>query len=244
MKEQHQKTSHQASVGSGVSSVTGNDKPPYFDFSVLKSRTVQILLCGTCIANLGVTSPLFLLVSCAAQLNIWPYGLLRNHSSHSARTFGVTAVLYVTTTSHFLCNSFAQAGQVERDGIPYVSMVSCGSNCSSCVIEVLPKVGLHVCLGLAIVFGASAFGFIVVKNSTECMISRQYLCQVKSDDFERRLTDCISDGQLHDCVIVVGAYVTDRLFRLRAICVDLRLFLRRILLLAQNDALREGNQSQ
>lgn len=57
----HPKTQQQASVGSGAS-VTGVDKPPYFDFSVLRSRTIQILLCGTGLSNLGITVPLFLMV--------------------------------------------------------------------------------------------------------------------------------------------------------------------------------------
>ncbi|XP_054163329.1 monocarboxylate transporter 2-like [Oppia nitens] len=41
---------------------TSLDKPPYLDFSVLKSRTVQILICGTCISSIGTTAPLLLLM--------------------------------------------------------------------------------------------------------------------------------------------------------------------------------------
>ena len=58
----HPKTQAQASVGSGTSSVTGIDKPAYFDISVLRSRTIQILLGGTSISSLGISAPLFLLV--------------------------------------------------------------------------------------------------------------------------------------------------------------------------------------
>jgi hypothetical protein len=38
------------------------EKPPYFDFTVLKSRTIQILICGTCISSFGTTTPLLLIV--------------------------------------------------------------------------------------------------------------------------------------------------------------------------------------
>lgn len=83
LKDQHLKTATaQNSVNSAFSSVatatnnsrksttaglpgTGkaSDKPPYWDFSVLKSRTIQIMLSGTCISHFGMTAPLFLLVS-------------------------------------------------------------------------------------------------------------------------------------------------------------------------------------
>lgn len=36
---------------------------------------------------------------------------------------------------------------------------------------------LQIFIGIASVFGSSSFGLIVVRNSTQCMISRQYLCQ-------------------------------------------------------------------
>lgn len=84
LKDQHLKTATaQNSVNSAFSSVTGggtgkksssvhakktSDKPPYFDFSVLKSRTIQIILSGTCISHFGMTAPLFLLVSLSRSL--------------------------------------------------------------------------------------------------------------------------------------------------------------------------------
>ena len=40
-----------------------SDKPAYFDFSVLRSRTIQIVLAGSCITHFGFAPPLFLLVS-------------------------------------------------------------------------------------------------------------------------------------------------------------------------------------
>ncbi|KAI1286975.1 Monocarboxylate transporter 14 [Halotydeus destructor] len=112
----HAKTQVQASVSSATSTVTNTDKPAYFDFSTLKSRTVQIMLLATSVANLGLTAPLFLLAS-----------------------------------------------QAEREGFQYPSLVS-----------------LQVFLGLAIVTGTLAAGLVVVKNSSQCMISRQYLCQASS----------------------------------------------------------------
>ena len=39
------------------------EKVPFFDFGVLKSRTVQILITGTAIAAVGVSSPMILFVS-------------------------------------------------------------------------------------------------------------------------------------------------------------------------------------
>lgn len=64
LKDQHLKTQQQASIGSSVSTKTpGSGKPAYFDFSVLKSKTIQIILSGTSISNFGLMSPLFLFVS-------------------------------------------------------------------------------------------------------------------------------------------------------------------------------------
>ncbi|RWS18000.1 monocarboxylate transporter 12-like protein [Dinothrombium tinctorium] len=117
LKEHHKqhaktqkKTSSTTSVGANV------EKSPYFDFSVLKSKTIQILLCGTCISNFGITAPLFLM---------------------------------------------AYLG--EKEDISNSSMLS-----------------LQAFYGISVILGTAAFGFIVVKNSVECMIARQYLCQASS----------------------------------------------------------------
>jgi len=40
-----------------------DDTPPVFDFTTLKSRTVQILLCSISIGSFGLNTPIFLLVS-------------------------------------------------------------------------------------------------------------------------------------------------------------------------------------
>ncbi|XP_076315733.1 monocarboxylate transporter 12-like [Tachypleus tridentatus] len=92
------------------------EKAPFFDFGVLKSRTVQILLVGTGLAAFGIHTPLILLVY-----------------------------------------------QGEKEGLDYQSLLL-----------------LQVFLGLAFIFGSGAFGFIIVKNSVQCMIARQYLCQASS----------------------------------------------------------------
>ncbi|XP_013793495.1 monocarboxylate transporter 12-B-like [Limulus polyphemus] len=89
------------------------EKPPFFDFGVLKSRTVQILLLGTGLAAFGAHTPVILLVY-----------------------------------------------QGEKEGLDYQSLLL-----------------LQVFLGLAFALGSGAFGFIIVKNSVQCMIARQYLCQ-------------------------------------------------------------------
>ncbi|XP_023236554.1 monocarboxylate transporter 12-like, partial [Centruroides sculpturatus] len=39
---------------------------------------------------------------------------------------------------------------------------------------------LQILLGISSIFGSSSFGLIIVRNSTQCMISRQYLCQLAS----------------------------------------------------------------
>jgi len=49
-----------------------SEKPAYFDFTVLKSKTVQIIMSGTCIAHFGMTAPPFLLVSCIRELYSTP----------------------------------------------------------------------------------------------------------------------------------------------------------------------------
>jgi hypothetical protein len=40
-----------------------DDRPPFFEFTTFKSRTVQIILLSTFISHLGIYSPLFFLVS-------------------------------------------------------------------------------------------------------------------------------------------------------------------------------------
>ncbi|RWS21098.1 monocarboxylate transporter 12-B-like protein, partial [Leptotrombidium deliense] len=54
----HKKVSSSASTATSVDA--GIEKPSYFDFSVMKSKTIQILICGTCISNFGISAPLFL----------------------------------------------------------------------------------------------------------------------------------------------------------------------------------------
>ena len=41
----------------------GDDKPPFFDFSTLKSKTVRILLVSTGISAFGINTPIFYLVT-------------------------------------------------------------------------------------------------------------------------------------------------------------------------------------
>lgn len=41
-----------------------DDRPPFFEFTTLKSRTVQIMLVSTFFSHLGIFSPLIFLVIC------------------------------------------------------------------------------------------------------------------------------------------------------------------------------------
>ncbi|XP_053201301.1 uncharacterized protein LOC128386308 [Panonychus citri] len=105
--------------GSHTNSVHGQSshgKSVYFDFTILKSKTIRILLSGTCISSFGLWAPIFLL-----------------------------------------------AYHGEKAGMAYSALL-----------------GLQTFLGLGIVLGTVAFGLIVVKNSVDCMIARQYLCQASS----------------------------------------------------------------
>ncbi|XP_067126098.1 monocarboxylate transporter 10-like isoform X1 [Centruroides vittatus] len=95
---------------------SNKERPPFFDFGVLKSRTIQILMCGTCFAAFGINVPIFLLIY-----------------------------------------------QGEREGIDNQSLLV-----------------LQAFIGLAVILGSASFGFVVVKNSVQCMIARQYLCQAAS----------------------------------------------------------------
>nr|XP_042910585.1 monocarboxylate transporter 10 [Parasteatoda tepidariorum] len=89
------------------------EKPPFFDFSVLKSRTVQILISGSALSAFGIHAPILLLMHQGKEEGLEPNSLLR----------------------------------------------------------------LQTYLGLASAIGSTAFGFIVVKNSMQCLIARQYLTQ-------------------------------------------------------------------
>ncbi|KDR14200.1 hypothetical protein L798_12001, partial [Zootermopsis nevadensis] len=89
-----------------------DDRPPFFDFSTLRSKTVRILLVSTGISSFGINTPIFYL-----------------------------------------------AHQVEQEGLGDVAVL------------------LQTYLGLAWTLGCAAFGLVVVQNSVECRIARQYLCQ-------------------------------------------------------------------
>ncbi|XP_049954757.1 monocarboxylate transporter 2-like [Schistocerca serialis cubense] len=89
-----------------------DDRPPFFDFSTLRSKTVRILLISTGISSFGINTPIFYL-----------------------------------------------AHQVEEEGLGETAVL------------------LQTYLGLAWALGCAAFGLLVVRDSVECRIARQYLCQ-------------------------------------------------------------------
>ncbi|XP_037779240.1 monocarboxylate transporter 2-like [Penaeus monodon] len=89
------------------------DKPPYFDLSCLKVRSVQILIATAAVSSVGLYAPLFYLILGA-----------------------------------------------QREGLEDSALIL-----------------LQTFLGFAYALGCIGFGLIVVKQSAQCMISRQYLCQ-------------------------------------------------------------------
>ncbi|KFM66926.1 Monocarboxylate transporter 8, partial [Stegodyphus mimosarum] len=89
------------------------EKPPFFDFAVLKSRTVQILISGSAVSAFGINAPVMLLMHLGKEEGLENSALL-----------------------------LLQA---------YLGMASC--------------------------LGSTALGFIVVKNSMQCLIAKQYLTQ-------------------------------------------------------------------
>ncbi|XP_069161299.1 monocarboxylate transporter 13 [Procambarus clarkii] len=90
-----------------------SDKPPYFDLSCLKLRSVQVLLMTAAVTSVGLYAPLFYLILGAQQ-----------------------------------------------EGLEDSALIL-----------------LQTFLGFAYALGCIGFGLIVVKQSAQCMISRQYLCQ-------------------------------------------------------------------
>ena len=51
------------------------NKPPYFDFSPLGMRSVQVLLISTFVTNMGAHVPFLLLVSCQYPITATTWGL-------------------------------------------------------------------------------------------------------------------------------------------------------------------------
>ncbi|XP_023224834.1 monocarboxylate transporter 10-like [Centruroides sculpturatus] len=88
-------------------------KPKYFDFKVLKSRTVQIIIISSGLTAMGISSPYLLLIY-----------------------------------------------EGDKEGIDKHSLLM-----------------LQIFLGSACAVGSGAFGWIVVRNSLQCLIAKQYLCQ-------------------------------------------------------------------
>lgn len=118
------------------------DRPPFLDYAVLRSRTVQILVSGTALAAFGVTTPMVLLM---------------------------------------------QLG--EQEGLERPSLLL-----------------LQVFLGLACLVGSAAFGLIVIKNSVQCLIARQYLCQAAAFMISASLLAFTALHQYHGYLLFVWIY--------------------------------------
>ena len=132
-----------------------DDRPPYFDFTTLRSRTIQILLLSIFVSSFGMNAPLFYLVR-----ECYTNGTIRQRNNHNlfdlCGRFIMQAYVSFSLFIHFL-----QAQQAFSGGVRGTSLLL-----------------LQAFLGMAWALGCCLFGAIVATHSKECKISRQYLCQV------------------------------------------------------------------
>ncbi|XP_049272829.1 monocarboxylate transporter 10 isoform X2 [Rhipicephalus sanguineus] len=119
-----------------------SERPPFIDYAVLRSRTVQILVAGTALAAFGVTTPLVLLMHLG-----------------------------------------------EQEGLERSSLLL-----------------LQAFLGIASALGSAAFGLIVIKNSVQCLIARQYLCQAAAFMISASLLAFTALHQYHGYLLFVWIY--------------------------------------
>ncbi|XP_075751680.1 monocarboxylate transporter 10 isoform X2 [Rhipicephalus microplus] len=119
-----------------------SERPPFIDYAVLRSRTVQILVVGTALAAFGVTTPLVLLMHLG-----------------------------------------------EQEGLERSSLLL-----------------LQAFLGIASALGSAAFGLIVIKNSVQCLIARQYLCQAAAFMISASLLAFTALHQYHGYLLFVWIY--------------------------------------
>ncbi|XP_054922460.1 monocarboxylate transporter 10-like isoform X2 [Dermacentor andersoni] len=119
-----------------------SERPPFIDYAVLRSRTVQILVAGTALAAFGVTTPLVLLMHLG-----------------------------------------------EQEGLERSSLLL-----------------LQAFLGIASAIGSAAFGLIVIKNSVQCLIARQYLCQAAAFMISASLLAFTALHQYHGYLLFVWIY--------------------------------------
>ncbi|EEC18560.1 monocarboxylate transporter, putative [Ixodes scapularis] len=118
------------------------EKPPFLDYAVLRSRTVQILVAGTALAAFGVSTPMVLLMQLGEQEGLERHSLLL----------------------------------------------------------------LQAYLGLACVVGSAGFGLVVIKNSMQCLIARQYLCQAAALMISAALLAFTALHQYHGYLLFVWIY--------------------------------------
>ena len=83
----------------------------------------------------------------------------RLHDVLSSVTLMLSCLSYLLV-DHLLYYDVLQAIQGQMDGLEYASLMR-----------------LQIFVGLGMIMGCLVFGFLVVHNSSECFISRQYLCQ-------------------------------------------------------------------
>ena len=73
-----------------------DDTPPFFDFSTLKSRTVQIILMSVSLTHFGIYTPLFLIVSSLTNLFTLSIITLRSYMKL------IASILLPTLSMHYI----------------------------------------------------------------------------------------------------------------------------------------------
>lgn len=119
-----------------------SDKPPFFDFSVLKVTTIQIVMLSTAVATFGAYTPFYYFA-------------------------------YLT----------------EEEGLNETAILL-----------------LQSYLGVAFSIGCLVFGFLTAKNSMQCMISRQYLCQASLIGVGLSILSSHAVHGYHGYVLFVSSY--------------------------------------
>lgn len=105
-------------------------------------------------------------------------------------------------------------------------------------------------LGVAWVAGCAVFGFLVVRNSVECRIARQYLCQMSGFMCGLSMLALAGVGNNFEGYVmfvwIYGEFYCSEQYILMFMifCLIVRNFLRRISLFTENVHLRAGEGSK
>ncbi|CAG0916926.1 unnamed protein product [Notodromas monacha] len=157
------------------------EKPPYCDFSSLRSKHVQILMVSNALCGFGIYSPLFHLARNGLDQQI------PKHSVVLLYTYcGLAYVIGCIGTGMMVVRR-SQNCMISRQYLHQAIVFSLERPEEDSVMEArngldqqIPKhsvVLLYTYCGLAYVIGCIGTGMMVVRRSQNCMISRQYLHQ-------------------------------------------------------------------